>query len=162
MQLEKYNNLNNKPLGFGSVIILDEMGQSSMTESEGNSLSLYVLLSDTGNDLQRMRSSLVGEGGGSHTWEILIFDPFDPDTTIALKLLNSDNDFCAEDPVLSRASFRIRLTCNIQSLSLPSSSYEFNIPDSRMSVLANFRALVQVHHCEPCEGEGLITFSSIE
>jgi len=41
------------------------------------------------------------------TWEILIFEPFDPATTIALKLLKSDKLFCAEEPVLSLASFRI-------------------------------------------------------
>lgn len=46
----------------------------------------------------------------SLTWEMLILEPFEPATTMDLKLLYSDSDFCAEDPVLSRASFRIRLT----------------------------------------------------
>lgn len=44
------------------------------------------------------------------TWEMLILDPFEPATTMDLKLLYSDKDFWAEDPVLSRASFRMRLT----------------------------------------------------
>lgn len=46
----------------------------------------------------------------SLTWEMLILEPFEPATTMDLKLLYSDNDFWAEDPVLSRASFRMRLT----------------------------------------------------
>lgn len=41
------------------------------------------------------------------TCEILILEPFDPATTIALKLLKSDKLFWAEEPVLSRASFKI-------------------------------------------------------
>ena len=49
-------------------------------------------------------------GAGLPTWEMLILDPLEPATTMDLKLLYSDRDFCAEDPVLSRASLRIRLT----------------------------------------------------
>ena len=45
------------------------------------------------------------------TCEMLIFDPFEPATTMDLKLLNSDKLFCALPPVLSRQSFKIRLTC---------------------------------------------------
>jgi hypothetical protein len=41
---------------------------------------------------------------------MLMFDPFDPETTIAFKLLYSVRDFLAEPPVLSRASFRMRFT----------------------------------------------------
>lgn len=41
---------------------------------------------------------------------MLILEPFEPATTMDLKLLYSDSDFWAEDPVLSRASFRMRLT----------------------------------------------------
>ncbi|KAH3803873.1 hypothetical protein DPMN_132143 [Dreissena polymorpha] len=44
------------------------------------------------------------------TWEILIFEPLDPATTMALKLLNSDRDFWALLPVLSLESLRIRFT----------------------------------------------------
>jgi len=44
------------------------------------------------------------------TCEMLILFPLEPATTIDLKLLNSDSDFCAKLPVLSRASFRMRLT----------------------------------------------------
>jgi hypothetical protein len=40
----------------------------------------------------------------------LMSEPFDPATTITLKLLNSVKDLLAEAPVLSRASFKIRLT----------------------------------------------------
>lgn len=39
-----------------------------------------------------------------------MLEPFDPETTIAFKLLYSVKDFLADPPVLSRASFRIRLT----------------------------------------------------
>ena len=41
---------------------------------------------------------------------MLILEPLAPDTTIDLKLLYSDRDFWAEEPVLSRASFRMRFT----------------------------------------------------
>lgn len=41
---------------------------------------------------------------------MLILDPLEPETTIAFKLLYSVNDFLAEPPVLSRASFRILFT----------------------------------------------------
>lgn len=41
---------------------------------------------------------------------MLIFDPLEPATTMDLKLLYSDSDFWAEDPVLSRASLRMRFT----------------------------------------------------
>lgn len=41
---------------------------------------------------------------------MLIFDPLEPATTMDLKLLYSDRDFWADDPVLSRASLRIRFT----------------------------------------------------
>ena len=44
------------------------------------------------------------------TWDTLISEPLDPATTITLKLLNSVKDLLAEAPVLSRASFKIRLT----------------------------------------------------
>ena len=44
------------------------------------------------------------------TCEILILDPLDPDTTMDLKLLNSERDFWAEEPVLSLASLRILFT----------------------------------------------------
>ena len=37
-------------------------------------------------------------------------DPFDPATTMTLKLLNSVSERLAEAPVLSRASLRIRFT----------------------------------------------------
>lgn len=39
-----------------------------------------------------------------------ILEPLAPDTTIDLKLLYSDRDFWAEEPVLSRASLRMRFT----------------------------------------------------
>jgi len=45
------------------------------------------------------------------TCEILMLEPLDPDTTIAFRLLYSVRDFLAEPPVLSRASFRMRFTC---------------------------------------------------
>ena len=48
--------------------------------------------------------------GKIHTCEMLIFDPFEPATTMDLKLLYSESDFCALEPVLSRASLRMRLT----------------------------------------------------
>lgn len=41
---------------------------------------------------------------------MLILEPLAPDTTIDLKLLYSDRDFWAEEPVLSRASLRMRFT----------------------------------------------------
>lgn len=41
---------------------------------------------------------------------MLILEPLAPDTTIDLKLLYSDSDFWAEEPVLSRASLRMRFT----------------------------------------------------
>ncbi|VDO45844.1 unnamed protein product [Brugia timori] len=44
------------------------------------------------------------------TCEILILDPLEPATTIALKLLYSDKERCALPPVRSRASFSIRFT----------------------------------------------------
>ena len=44
------------------------------------------------------------------TCETLMSDPFDPATTMTLKLLNSVSERLAEAPVLSRASLRIRLT----------------------------------------------------
>ena len=44
------------------------------------------------------------------TCEMLILEPLEPDTTIALKLLNSDKLFCALPPVLSRQSFSMRFT----------------------------------------------------
>lgn len=44
------------------------------------------------------------------TWEMLILEPLAPDTTMDLKLLYSDRDFWAEEPVLSRASLRMRFT----------------------------------------------------
>jgi hypothetical protein len=40
-----------------------------------------------------------------------MLEPLDPDTTIAFRLLYSVRDFFAEPPVLSRASFRMRFTC---------------------------------------------------
>ena len=44
------------------------------------------------------------------TCEMLILEPLEPDTTIALKLLYSDKLFWALPPVLSRQSFRMRFT----------------------------------------------------
>lgn len=44
------------------------------------------------------------------TCEMLILEPLAPDTTIALKLLNSERDFWASEPVLSLASLRILFT----------------------------------------------------
>lgn len=41
---------------------------------------------------------------------MLIFDPLEPETTIDLKLLNSDRDCWALLPVLSRAALRILFT----------------------------------------------------
>lgn len=41
---------------------------------------------------------------------MLILEPLAPETTMDLKLLYSERDFWADEPVLSRASFRILLT----------------------------------------------------
>lgn len=48
--------------------------------------------------------------GSPNTWEMLILEPLAPDTTMDLKLLYSERDFWAEEPVLSRASLRMRFT----------------------------------------------------
>ncbi len=45
-----------------------------------------------------------------NTCEMLILDPFDPAVTMTLKLLKSERLFWALEPVLSLASFRMRLT----------------------------------------------------
>ena len=47
---------------------------------------------------------------------MLMLEPFDPETTIALRLLYSVRDFLAEPPVLSRASLRMRFTWKREKL----------------------------------------------
>ena len=39
--------------GLGTVIVLDEVGQCAMAKTEGDSLTFYVLLTHTGNNLRR-------------------------------------------------------------------------------------------------------------
>lgn len=54
--------------------------------------------------------AILGISRAAPTCEMLMLLPFDPDTTMAFKLLYSVSDFFAEPPVLSRASFRILFT----------------------------------------------------
>ena len=82
------------------------------------------------------------------TCETLMSDPFDPATTMTLKLLNSVSERLAEAPVLSRASLRIRFTLkeeqrvsncfNLQpdlncSIQIMHAILKIELPDSRKS-----------------------------
>lgn len=95
-----------KASALRTVVIFDEMWQRAVFEAEGDSFTLYVLLSHHSNDLKKwfvtgkwvdIKSSfhmlLQFKGVYCLTWEMLIFDPLDPATTMDLKLLYSERDF---------------------------------------------------------------------
>ncbi len=60
------------PFRLRSVVVLGEMRQSSVSESERNSLSLHVLLSDTGNDLRDVDFGAF-RAGHHHRFEVVEF-----------------------------------------------------------------------------------------
>lgn len=112
-----------KTSALRTVVILDEVRQCAMFEAKRDSLTLHVLLPHHSNNLNKEERQVeclelqsnpitLMQGGkeDSFTCEMLIFEPLDPATTMDLKLLYSDKDFWAEDPVLSRASLRMRFT----------------------------------------------------
>lgn len=107
-----------KASALRTIVIFDEMWQCAMFEAEGDSFTLHVLLPHDSNNLNKCKvnvklASLLlfnCKCVYSLTCEMLIFDPLDPATTMDLKLLYSESDFWADDPVLSRASLRIRFT----------------------------------------------------
>lgn len=88
-----------------------------MFETKGDAFAFNVLLTDNSNNLEEKGMTSLHKRWAPHlpmqqglTCEMLILDPLAPDTTMDLKLLYSDKDFWAEEPVLSLASLRIRLT----------------------------------------------------
>lgn len=95
----------NEASALRTVIILNEVRQCAVFEAKGNSLTLHVLLPHHSNNLNRgewmLKSRyfiltyhlLEGNDGETRTWEMLIFDPLEPATTMDLKLLYSDRDF---------------------------------------------------------------------
>lgn len=95
-----------KASALGTVVIFDEMWQRAVFEAEGDSFTLHVLLSHHSNDLKKwfVKGKWVNIKSGPQmllqckslyflTWEMLIFDPLDPATTMDLKLLYSERDF---------------------------------------------------------------------
>lgn len=109
-----------------AIIILNEVRKCAMTKTKWNPFSFNVLLSYHCNNLEILKMRNCWLVTSTHdqnnfqcnennmvrilTCEILILDPLEPDTTIALKLLYSDKLFWALPPVLSRQSFRMRFT----------------------------------------------------